>query len=196
MSNAIAQSAAVLTQSANGEDNFDFQLAVKTVAERSAKGITRESKLLNRNKLVAGACAQYRARFAAIYGKTDRLPSEIFNKIESAVDEFIDSTLKQVNSLNSISLRRAFYHKSNDLEVVERVTVIGENKLSLKEQKLGVTLMIGQAEKRLKDLEAKPTPDLDREKQVKQTIMKLTVTQNFIIGEMKSQEKLAEETKQ
>jgi len=192
MSQAIAQSATVLTVSGQSEENFDFNLSVTNAASRQAKGVTRERHMINRNKLVTAVCASYRAQFAAIYGKTDRLPSAIFEKIELAVDTFINATLKQVNSHNAISYRRAFYHAWKEMEITERVTCTGENKLTLQEQHLGVNLFIGQAERKLRDLEKKPTPDYEREKEVKAQIMKLQVTKQFIEGEIAHQSKLAE----
>jgi len=174
MSQAIAQSATQLTVSGQGEDNFDFAASVKRSAERTAKGATRESQMLKFNVLISLVCADYRSHFASLYGKTDRLPTAIFNKVEAAVTEYINSMLNRVNATNVISFRRAFHHNSRDYEVTERVTNLGENKLTLKEQLLGITIMITAAEKRLKDLEAKPTPDYDREKQ--------------ILGEIKTQE--------
>ena len=196
MSNAIAQSATQLTVSTTGgEDNFPFAERIETLAQKQAKGMTREKVLINRQKLTSQVCADYRIHFANLYGKTERLPSEIFEKIQSHIDAFIERNLKLVNPLNAQSVRRAFAVKINDLMVVERVTAIGENTLSLKEQKFGIEIAIGQANKRLDDLQAKKTPDYDREKEVKAQIMKLTLVKDFILGELKHQEKLASEAK-
>ena len=191
MSNAIAQSATELSVSVNGESDFDIPACVRRQAERTSKGVTRERQLLNRNKLVSATCADYRMHFPAIYGKSERLPSEVFTKVEEAVDSFIQSQLQRVNSLNVLNLRRSFFHNWKEKEITERVQLTGENKLSLKDQLFGTTVFIAQAEKRLKDLEAKPTPDHDREKAVKENIMKLKLTQAFIKGEIEHQDKLA-----
>lgn len=195
MSNAISQSATQLAVSPAGESDFDISASVRRQAERTAKGTTRERQLLNRNKLVSASCADYRMHFPAIYGKTERLPSEIYSKIETAVDEFLAEQFKRVNATNALTLRRAFYHNSRQMEVTERIQLTGENKLTLKEQLFGVNLFIGSAEKRLADLEKKPTPDYDREKAVKQQIMQLSLTKQFILGEIQHQEKLAQEAK-
>jgi hypothetical protein len=192
MSNAIAQSTASQTVSGTGEDNFDFALHVRDAASRQAKGVTRERQMLNRQKLISAVCAIYRAKFAAIYGKTDRLPSEVFTKIDTAVDEHINKTLTAVNPANVITFRRAFFHNANDMMITERVQATGENQLTLKEQLCGVTIFIEQTEKRLKELEAKKTPDFDREKAVKAQLMRLNVTRDFIKGEMKHQGELVE----
>jgi hypothetical protein len=195
MSQAIAQSATQLSVSNAVSDWNDeqFYASAKRCSERQAKGATRERNLLRRNGnggLISMVCADYRSHFTALYGKTDRLPSEVFQKIEAQVDKYLASKLGEVNSLNAISYRRSFYHNFKDFEVTERVNVTGENMLSLKEQHLGIVIFITQAEKRLKDLEAKLTPDLDREKEVKAQIMRLNTTRNFIEGEMKHQEEL------
>lgn len=190
MSNAIGQSATQAAVSGNGEANFDFALHVKDAAHRQSKGITRERRMINRSKLKSSVCAVYRAKFASIYGKTDKLPADINDKIDAAIVDYINDTLKLVNADNAISYRRAFYHNANDLMITERVMSVGENSLTLKEQLLGVDLFIGQAEKRLKELEAKKTPDYDREKAVKAQIMKLNITREFIMGEMKHQGEL------
>lgn len=190
MSTAIAQNATQLTVSNGSPDwaDTDFELSVKRCAERTAKGVTRERHMLQRNKLVSGVCADYRSHFASVYGKTDRLPTAIFERIEAAVDSYINSKLREVNPMNVVNYRRSFYHNSRDMEITERIAVTGENKLTLKEQLLGVTIYITQAEKRLKDLESKPSPDYEREKAVKQQILKLQLTKDFILGEMKHQE--------
>lgn len=190
MSNAIGQSATDLAVSPNGESSYDFRAAVERVGTRTAKGLTRERAMINRNKLVSGVCADYRMHFPAIYGKTERLPSEVFGKIDEAVDKYLTGMLSTVNFTNAISMRRSFKHKPNDLCFVEAVNLVGENQLTLQEQKLGCTLAIGAAEKRLADLQAKPTPDYEREKAIKAQLMKLTLTKDFIEGEIRTQEKL------
>lgn len=187
MSTALAQSATELTIDTHGEANFDFALHAKTAAQKQAKNLTRERWTLNRQKLIAQVCAVYRATFAAIYGKTERLPSAVFEKIERAVDELIDKQLSAVNRANSVSMRRAFAHKANDMKFVERVVVTGENELSLQEQHLGATIAITQANRRLDELMRKPTPDYDREKATRLMIAKLELTKSFIEGEIKHQ---------
>jgi hypothetical protein len=190
MSNAVAQSATELTKTNNGEQNFDFALSTKNAAARQSKGVTRERQMLNRQKLISAVCADYRTHFAAIYGKTERLPSEIFAKIDEAVDAHLATMLATVNHTNVISHRRAFYHNSRDLMVTERVTNTGENMLTLQEQHLGIVIFITNAERKLKALEAKPTPDLDAEREVKASLMKLNITKQFIEGEIKTQSEL------
>lgn len=190
MSNAIGQSATDAAVTLNGEANHDFLTAARDAAVRQAKGVTRERQMLNRQKLIQSVCSDFRMHFAEIYGKTDRLPSDIFAKVTESVDAVISEALKTVNHTNIISHRRAFYHDSKNMLITERVQLTGENQITLQEQHLGITLFIGQAEKRLKDLQAKKTPDYEREKEVKAQLMKLTVTQQFIDREIENQKKL------
>lgn len=194
MSNAIAPSTSLLTPSVVPEADYPFAERVNLMMERQSKGVTREAKLLNRNKLVTALCSDYRSHYAAIYGKTDRLPSAIFEKIEETVDAGIESQLQRVNKHNSIGFRRAFHHDFNQQRVTERVTATGENMLSLDEQHLGVVIFITNCERKLKDLEAKKTPDYEREKQVKEQLMKLNVTKAFIEGEIQHQAKVKQPT--
>lgn len=190
MSNQSATENAV-SNSQSLEENYPFTERLEQMASRQAKGVTRERQALNRNKLVSSLCADYRAHFPAVYGKTDRLPSAIYAKLEAAVDDYIQAQLNKVNKHNVISYRRAFHHDFNQQRVTERVMATGENMLSLEEQHCGVVIFIGVAERKLKDLESKPTPDYDREKQVKEQLMKLNVTKSFIEGEIAHQKSLA-----
>ena len=139
MSKAITQNATDLAISPTGEEDYDFDLSVKRQATKSAKGTTRERLTLNRNKLITHVCGDFRMHFAAVYGKSEKLPRDIFNKVENAVDNYLTEQLKQVNSLNVISSRRAFFHIARQAEIVERVTIIGENKLVLRSNYLELT---------------------------------------------------------
>ena len=195
MSKAIAQSATTLAVS-NGmtEETFDFDASCKRASERTAKGVTRERHLLQRNKIISMVCADYRSHFTAIYGKSDRLPTDIYAKIESAVDKYLAGVLLHVNPQNVISYRRAFHVNVNQLEVTEREILTGENKLALKEQRCGIVIFIEQAKKRLADLEKKSTPDYDREKELRAHIMRLETVKTFIDREISNLEKVQAET--
>jgi len=195
MSNAIAQSTSQVAISPAGEDSYPFADRLKSIMERTVKGTTRERQMLNVSKLTSALCADYRAHFPAIYGKTERLPSEVFEKIQTEVTTAVNEQLNRVHAGNAISFRRGFHHNAKEMEITERVVNTGENKLTFREQLLGVDLFIGAAERRLKDLEAKKTPDYDREKEIKQQIMRLNLTKQCILGEIKHQEKLVSETK-
>lgn len=190
MSNTLAQSATQLTVGGQTEENFDFNaLAVRT-AERKAKGLTKNAWNLKRNTLISVACQDYRAHFASIYGRTERLPSIVFEKIERALDSLIQEKLGLVNHLNAVSVRQGFAHKGNDMKFVLRTVATGEDDIPLTEQRFACNLAIGQCERRLADVEAKKTPDYDREKEIKAQIMRLNLTLSFIEGEIKHQESL------
>jgi len=193
MSNALAQNATDLAVAGQNEENFDILACVKRNAERTAKGVTRERQFLQYNKLVTACCADYRSHFPMIYGKSERIATEIFTKIDKTVTEFIQEQLNRVNVGNVISLRRGFYHNQRQMEVTDRISSIGENKLSLAEQKLGINIFITNANKKLDDLMKKPTPDYDAEKECRAYIMRLTVTRDFILREIENQEKVAAE---
>lgn len=188
----LAQSATTLATS-NGVKEWtelEFNASVKRAAERASKGITRERQMLKRQSLIDIVKNDYRAHFAALFGKTDKLPTAIFESIETAVDKFIGQQLSRINTNNVLSLRRGFHWAEKDMGFTERINIVGENPISLEEQHLASTIYITQAEKRLKDLEAKKTPDLDAEKECKARIMRLQVTQTFIEGELKHQKEL------
>src|SRR2546429_3816569 len=97
MSNALAQNATDLAVSGQSEENFDINACVRRNAERTAKGTTRERQFLQYNKLISTCCADYRSHFPAIYGKSERIASDAFGKIDKAVTEFIQAQLNRVN---------------------------------------------------------------------------------------------------
>ena len=195
MSNATAQSATNLAPSAQGEDNFDFKSSVERASSRQAKGMTRSRNEVNRNKLLNAVRADYRSQFPAIYSKTDRIPSATNDKLEAAVDEHIKGMLAMVNALNCTTVRRSFSHKASQMKFVEKVTAVGENELSLIEQRLGCTLAMGQLDRREQDAEKGNRLTEEMRKEFAQQKMKLQLTKQFIEGEIQHQSKLVEETK-
>ena len=194
MSNALAQNATDLAVSGQSEENFDFTACANRNATRTAKGTTRERQFLQYNKLISACCADYRSHFPMIYDKNmnARLPSAIFEKIDKAVTDCIQTQLNRVNVTNAISLRRGFHHAEKAMEVTDRVTCVGENKLPLNEQLLGINIFITTANRRLDDLMKKPTPDYDAEKEMRARIMRLELTKQFILGEIEHQKKASE----
>lgn len=191
-SNVLSQSATSIAVCAT-EADWQFDASAKRCSERQAKGLTQSKHMCNRQKLIAAMCAEYRSHFPAIYGKSERLPSDVFEKIEHAADTEILSLLALIHPGNAQSVRRAFAHKARDRKFVLRTVATGEDDISLKEQHLACQLALTQANKRLSDLMVKPTPDYDREKQVKTQIIELELTLQFIEGEMKHQAKLSVE---
>jgi len=195
MSNAIAQSTNAVAISPVGEDNYNFADAVNRAAQRKVgkSGITTERKMLKRNDLISACCADYRAHFASIYGKSDRLPSDIHGKMVEAVDSYLAVSLQAVNGLNVISQRRGFYHDHRNFQVTERVVNTGENSLGLSEQLFGINCILGEAERRLKAFLAEGTPDHDKQMQYQAAVMKATLTKQFITREIANQEKVKAE---
>lgn len=191
--NVLGQNATALAISPCSEENWQFDASAERAASRQAKGLTKERFMLNRQKLIAACCADYRAHFAEVYGKTERLPSAVFEKIEAAVDGVINKALALVHAGNAQSVRRAFAHKANDMKFVLRTVATGEDDISLKEQLFACNLAIGAAEKRLDEVMGKKTPDYDREKALKAQIAKLMLTKQFISGEIAHQNKLSAE---
>lgn len=186
--NALAQSTSAMTVSANGEENFPFDSCVTKIATRKIGGLTRERMMLNRGKIISGVLSEYRATFASIYGKTDKVPSDVYDRIVKHVDEYLEKQLRgAVNVGNLQGIRRAFAHKANDLSFVEKVTITGENILALQEQHTGCVLAIGGVERRLRELAVKPTPDYDRERALNIQLVKLNNTLAFIKREMENQ---------
>lgn len=83
------------------QDHFDA--SAKRASERDAKGTPREHLLLNRRKLITAVCDDYRAHFSVLYGKTDRLPPDIFVKVENAVEKVLNG--EQLFSMIAPKLR-------------------------------------------------------------------------------------------
>ena len=190
MSNAIGQSATAIAITPCGEEDYDFVAAVARAMSRKVKdnGVTRERQMLVRQQLIDTVKSEFRQHFAGVYGKSENLPSAVYGKIVEAVDSKVQEQLNRVNVTNVVSLRRGFHWSEKTMSVTDRITVVGENILDLKEQHLGINCFISAAERRLKDLEAKKTPDLELEKQVKDRIRRLMVTRSFIEAEIKHQE--------
>jgi hypothetical protein len=194
---AIGQNATDLAPSLHGIENWDYDFSANYCSDRELKKETptRERSMLNRQKMIEAMKNHFRTNFPAVFGKTERLPSDVFAKIEAACDRKINKRLAEITPANAVSYRRGFAFKSNDLSIVDRITLVGENMLTLDEQLLGVHIFQRQAEHRLEDLFKKKTPDHDREKAVRAHIAKLAVAEEFIKGEIAHQTKLADETK-
>ena len=186
----VANSATALAVSSPSEADYQFDVACRNAATRTAKGATRERQMLNRQKLIAAICADYRAHFAAVYGKSERLPSNVFEHIEAEADKYLIGQMKAVNVQNIIGMRRGFHHDSKQAMVTERVTLTGENFLALQEQHLGITIFITQLERRLDDVMRKKTPDYDLEKRIKQQLAQCNYTKTFVEGEIAKQKEL------
>lgn len=157
---------------------LDFDAIVSKNALRSVKGVTRERLLINHSKLFATCAAETRSLLGQEKG--NNLPAEIADKLSNAVDAFINQHIQRINPSNAISFRRSFAHKSRDMQIVDKLTAIGENVLNLKEQHLGCNILLTEKNRSLDELMKKPNPDYDREMSVKEEIAKLERTKTFI----------------
>jgi len=151
---------------------------VEKNARRQTKGLAREAFTLNASKLFASCCAEVKSMLGA--EKTNRLPQEVADSLNNAIEAFCQSRIHEVNPQNVLSLRKYFHADNRNLRITERVQVVGENSLPLKEQLFGVNLAINAKNKRLDDLMKKATPDYDLEKSIKEHIAKLELTKMHI----------------
>lgn len=188
MSNAIGQSATAISVSPSGEKNYDYNAAVQRVSCRALKGMNREQRVLDVNKLTSAVCADYRAHFCSIYGRTERLPADIFNAIQDACYSYIGSRLQEVTPQNVISYRRFFHYHRQERSFTERTQLTSENLIPLKEQLFGAKLQLGVLENKLTRLQAKKTPDYDAESKCKSAILDITATITEIAAKIKSLE--------
>lgn len=202
MSNILAQNATQLAVS-NSQSDWDesrFADAVYRAMQRKVgkSGITTERLMMKRNELISAVCSDYRAHFAAIYGKSDRLPSDVHAKIVEQVDKATASQLTRINPTNCINLREYYYADFKQLEITQRVTATGENKVLLQHQLTACNSFVSQIERRIRDLESQNmTPkNLDMLKEAKARLNKFNMLHEFIKGELAHQAKLTEEVKE
>lgn len=195
MNQVLSQSATNIAVSSTPEEQFDFALAAERACKRNAKGMTRERSEINRNKVLNAVRADYRSHYPAIYSKTDRIPSDINDKLEAAVDAYIEGCLKQVNLANCTGIRKSFSHKASQMKFVEKVTVTGENEISLKEQSFACTTALEQLNRREADAEKRNNCTDEMRKAFREQRMRLEVTKTFITREIEHQNKVVAETK-
>lgn len=149
--NVLSQSATTLTTSGN-VDNFPWEKEIVRIASKDAKGITRERLMLNKRKLKERLAESFRAQNSGTFAKGIDIPRLYWAKAEVAVDAFVESKLKLVHTENVISARRHLHLKGNELvnPLVERVTLVGENMLTLEEQHAGLKTMLLAIQKKIK----------------------------------------------
>src|SRR6185436_11053931 len=182
MGQALAQSATQLTVSPNGEASYDFTAAAIRCTSRKVKdnSLTRERHLIFRKDVISSVCADYRAHFAGIYGKSETLPSAIHEQILNAVDKHLESLLRSVNLNNCVSFRRNFKHKANQMMFVMATSVVGEDIIPLKEQLFACHLAQGALQRREEDLDKRNKLTDDIRKDIWSQRMKLNLTEQFI----------------
>lgn len=162
MSNALAQSATDLALSSTPEAEFDFHLSVSRVAAKKlpANGLTTYSVLTSRSKLISAVCQDYRSHYPSLFDKRDaqgnrlpveRLPEEIFGKITTAVDNFIQNEFNKFLSNPDELVRSSvrFVHQAAKKDVVKRHTIIRDEVIALKEKRMGIELFIGETKRQI-----------------------------------------------
>jgi hypothetical protein len=150
---------------------IDYLAIVAKNATRKATGLTKERFTLNQSKLFSACCAEVKSLLG--HEKLNRLPEDIADKISSAIVTYGEAQIASITPQNIISARKFLHVSTRDLQVTERVQIVGENTIALKEQLFGANLAIGQAERRLTDLQKKPNIDYDAEAKCKEKIAKL-----------------------
>lgn len=182
MSAAIAQSVTQLTVS-NTDAPWDFFSSAMRCANRSIKSgsMTKERQQLNRKNLITATCADFRNNHCAQFKQGERLPVEIFEQIENAVDTTIKGAIAQIHTGNVVSYKRHFVFKAKSLSYGSKITVVGEDVITLKEQAFAATLELNALEKKLTAQQQKPTPDLDKEAIIKENIQRREMARFFIL---------------
>lgn len=174
----------------SGTQEIDYAAIVATHARRKiAHGsVVTQSFKLNQANLFSSVCSEVKSR-RGLDEKT--LPVEIANRISDEIQTFIMAQINSVTPDNITGISKAFKYKAKENTVVEAVMVKGENIISIKERLFALTLLKGKAEKRLKELQAKPTPDLDAELRQKQNLMQYQLTTDHLQAELERQAKVA-----
>lgn len=173
---ALAPSATMLTKSVVPEDQFPFQTVLSKIAKRKVGNQkTIGSHGLKRNSLTSALCNEYRATYAAIYSSKDQsgkhvpLPAEVYDKICTEVDKFLESMLKTVTPDNVISHKKAFYWHRKKQEVTVREHLVGENIISVQEQIVGINAYISDTQRSMDKINNQTSPLSEQtEKRLKQ----------------------------
>jgi len=157
----------------------DLRNWVSKESERKlgTNGLTIESNSLNHNKLFSAVAAVWKSHLGR--AKDSRLEAEYADRLTKVISEFVAQKLEVIAS-NAIGFRRYFKHQSRNRRVVHGLQATGEELISLKQQAFGIKLLINAREQRLKDVMAKPTPNLDLEKSIKEQIQDMEMTKAFI----------------
>jgi hypothetical protein len=194
--NVLAQSATQLTVSNHTDwSDLDFSQAVERAARRKVNpsSMTRERFMLKVGSLdqglISAVCADYRNHFTAIYSKTERLPEDVYNTIQTHVRNWIEKQLKAVSVDNVISKRVAFHINLKNRNATLRTTIVGEELLSLKEQKLAYTIAIGDTNRRMENLRRDNRLSIELEVNLNSRISDLTLTAGYIDSKIAALEK-------
>jgi len=189
MSNAIAQSTNQLTKSPVPESQFPWEEVLERLGRTASQRMsaTRYNGNLSQQSLRDMLKREYVSTYAALYPKGN-LPDDIWDKVCSHVDAHIARKLAVVTSANSVSTTDKFKYDSRLMSVVMRHTIIGDDKLIMKEQYFGVCCLIHETERRLAKLETANPVDKDKVQATKKRLADLHDGRNFIRREVVNQQ--------
>lgn len=175
---SVANNAAVSTPK-----EIDIAAIVSRQAEKKSKSpVVRGAFMLNREKLLNSVRAEWKS-LMGMEAKGNRVPEEMDGKLCNEVDAYIMKALGMINPANAVSIRKSFAHDSSNMAIVEKVVATGKNILALEEQKLGVNVLVRDAERRLKYHEDRGiTSDNDIIVNIKKYILKLQMTKSHILA--------------
>jgi hypothetical protein len=90
MAQAIAQSVTQLTPggvAGNLSDEYLFDALIEKLSKRNAKGMTRQTLMLNSNKLFSGVAAEFKSHRGL--NRTDNLPQAVVDLLDRKVTDFV-----------------------------------------------------------------------------------------------------------
>jgi len=162
MSKALAQSISVLTTSVLPETEFPFAECLNKLAKVNSTVSAVKRKLnLNKQSLRDSLKNEFVGAYVAVYSN-GFVPAEVWNKICFEVDAFIAAQINTIHAGNVISTVSRFRFDSKMNTVKLRHTNVGEDTISLSEQRFGLVCLITDAEKSLAKLQVAPLPDLSK----------------------------------
>lgn len=170
----LAPSATMLTVSSS-EENWFAALPVLiakfagTDYEHDNSTMRLEKVCLNKQTLRDRVRFNFRATFAAIYGKDGqaekdiRLPDDVFNRLNKAVDTFIDEQLQRLiaGKWEITTLNRSFAYSTKHSAYVESMSIKSELLIDANRQLLAASIYKSECERKLTDLEKKQIADDD-----------------------------------
>lgn len=144
--NAVGQNATDLAVSGLGASPVAWSALVAKVAARQVNGLTIQAHTLDYNKLFSAAAAEYKSRVGI--GRQDRLPGEIVEALDKAIDAFVAGKLEAFKT-DCVSHRIFAAHKASQKMFVRAEVIRRESPMSLAEQHLFATIHVNATNKRL-----------------------------------------------
>jgi len=191
MSKAIAQSTDVIAKSVLPENEFPFAEVLAKLAKTNSTVSSVKRKLnLNKQSLRDSLKNEFVGAYVSVYDN-GFVPSNVWDKICFEVDNFIANSINTINAGNVISTVSRFRFDTKMGVVKLRHTNIGEDNLSLSEQRFGLVCLITDAEKSLHRLQVNPLPDLSKITTATGKLESLKVAKLEIEAEIIRQQQLA-----